>query len=85
MKTTGCSIRFPGVVPEAVEGLKMASALGSKKAAIQQNQNHGLLTVGPTIKAAAWWYIAMDKCGESAIARGGGRHARSLSLMRSPR
>jgi hypothetical protein len=47
---------FSGVVLDPDEGKKIALALGSKKAAILQN--HGLLTVGPTIEAAAWWYLA---------------------------
>ena len=39
--------------------------MGSKKAAILQN--HGLLTVGPTIEAAAWWYIAMDNAARTQL------------------
>ena len=56
---------FSGVVLEAEEGRKIAQALGSKKAAILQN--HGLLTVGPTIEAAAWWYIAMDNAARAQL------------------
>lgn len=56
---------FSGVVLEAEEGRKIAHALGSKKAAILQN--HGLLTVGPTIEAAAWWYIAMDNAARAQL------------------
>src|SRR3954463_4617227 len=56
---------FSGVVLEAEEGRKIAQALVSKKAAILQN--HGLLTVGPTIEAAAWWYIAMDNAARSQL------------------
>ena len=43
---------FSGVVLEAEESRKIAEALGSKKAVVLQN--HGLLTVGPTIEATAW-------------------------------
>lgn len=46
--------------------------LGSKKAVILQN--HGLLTVGPTVEAAAWWLISMDNATR-AIARGSSRKA----------
>ena len=56
---------FSGVVLEAEEGRKIAEALGSKKAVILQN--HGLLTVGPTIEATAWWYIAMDNAAQTQL------------------
>ncbi|ABQ35388.1 MULTISPECIES: class II aldolase/adducin family protein [Bradyrhizobium] len=56
---------FTGVVLNADEGKKIAAALGSRKAAILQN--HGLLTVGPTIEAAAWWYIAMDNAARTQL------------------
>lgn len=56
---------FSGVVLEAEEGRRLAAALGAKKAAILQN--HGLLTVGPTIEAAAWWYIAMDNAARTQL------------------
>lgn len=51
---------FGGVVVELDEGTRVATALGQNKAAILQN--HGLLTVGETVDAAAWWYIAMERC-----------------------
>ena len=57
--------QFSGVVLDADEGNKIAQALGSKKAAILQN--HGLLTVGPTIEAAAWWYLAMDNAARTQL------------------
>ena len=44
---------FSGVVLDDTEGEKIAAALGDRKAAILQN--HGLLTVGDSIDAAAWW------------------------------
>lgn len=56
---------FSGVVLDADEGRKIAEALGSRKAAILQN--HGLLTVGPTIEAAAWWFIAMDNAAHTQL------------------
>jgi ribulose-5-phosphate 4-epimerase/fuculose-1-phosphate aldolase len=56
---------FFGVVLEAEEGRKIAEALGSKKAVILQND--GLLNVGPTIEATAWWYIAMDNAARTQL------------------
>jgi ribulose-5-phosphate 4-epimerase/fuculose-1-phosphate aldolase len=50
---------FGGVVVELDEGQRIADALGSKKALIMQN--HGLLTVGHTVDAAAWWFITMER------------------------
>src|SRR5271165_201530 len=56
---------FSGVVLSASEGEKLAAALGNKKAAILQN--HGILTVGPTIEAAAWWYIAIEDAARTQL------------------
>jgi ribulose-5-phosphate 4-epimerase/fuculose-1-phosphate aldolase len=66
---------FGGVVVDLDEGQRIAEALGPKKAAILQN--HGLLTVGTTVDAAAWWFITMERTcqvqllAEAAAARGG--------------
>ncbi len=49
---------FSGVVLEQSEGARIAAALGPNKAVILRN--HGFLTVGETVEAAAWWYISMD-------------------------
>jgi ribulose-5-phosphate 4-epimerase/fuculose-1-phosphate aldolase len=51
---------YTGVVVDLEEGKRIAHALGSGKAAILAN--HGLLTVGDTVDAAAWWFIAMERC-----------------------
>ena len=51
---------YGGVVVEIDEGVRVAKALGSYKAAILQN--HGLLTVAGTVEAAVWWYITMERC-----------------------
>jgi len=51
---------FGGVVIDLDEGTRVGNALGNKKAVILQN--HGLLTVGDTVDAAAWWYICMERC-----------------------
>jgi ribulose-5-phosphate 4-epimerase/fuculose-1-phosphate aldolase len=62
---------FGGVVVDLDEGTRVAKALGDKKAVILQN--HGLLTVGQTIDAAAWWFITMDRsCQAELIARAAG-------------
>jgi ribulose-5-phosphate 4-epimerase/fuculose-1-phosphate aldolase len=50
---------FGGVAVDLDEGQRIARALGSKKAVILQN--HGLLTVGHTVDAAAWWFITMER------------------------
>jgi len=66
---------FTGVVLDTDEGSRIARALGKHKAAILQN--HGLLTVGQTVDAAAWWFITMERSchvqllAEAAAARTG--------------
>jgi ribulose-5-phosphate 4-epimerase/fuculose-1-phosphate aldolase len=50
---------YGGVVLELDEGLRIAQALGGRKAAILRN--HGLLTVGGSVDEAAWWYISMER------------------------
>jgi ribulose-5-phosphate 4-epimerase/fuculose-1-phosphate aldolase len=66
---------FGGVAMELEEGQRIAKALGDKKAVILQN--HGLLTVGETVDAAAWWYITLERTcqvqllAEAAAARTG--------------
>jgi ribulose-5-phosphate 4-epimerase/fuculose-1-phosphate aldolase len=62
---------FGGVVVELDEGARIAKALGDKKAAILAN--HGLLTVGHTVDAAAWWFITMERsCQAELVARSAG-------------
>jgi ribulose-5-phosphate 4-epimerase/fuculose-1-phosphate aldolase len=51
---------YGGVVIDAPEGDRLVKALGMNKAAILSN--HGLLTVADSVDAAAWWYIAMERC-----------------------
>ena len=50
---------YTGVVLEVGEAERIAAALGSNRAAILRN--HGLLTVGESVDAAAWFFIAMDR------------------------
>lgn len=51
---------YGGVAVEIEEGERITKALADKKAVILQN--HGLLTVGDTVDACAWWYIALERC-----------------------
>src|SRR5471032_251844 len=62
---------FQGVVLDTREGARIAEALGSSKAVILKN--HGILTAGPTVEAAAWWYIALDNaCHTQLLAEAAG-------------
>jgi ribulose-5-phosphate 4-epimerase/fuculose-1-phosphate aldolase len=62
---------FQGVVLDPAEGQRIAGALGSNKAVILKN--HGILTVGPSVEAAAWWYIALDNaCHTQLLAEAAG-------------
>jgi ribulose-5-phosphate 4-epimerase/fuculose-1-phosphate aldolase len=62
---------FSGVVLDNSEGERIAAALGDRKAAILLN--HGLLTVGGSIDAAAWWYISMERsCQAQLMAQAAG-------------
>ncbi|MGB0938158.1 MAG: class II aldolase/adducin family protein, partial [Colwellia sp.] len=56
---------FTGVVLDTTEGELIAEKLGNKKAIILQN--HGLLTVGNTVEAAAWWFITMERSCQAQI------------------
>lgn len=56
---------FNGVVYETDEGARIAAALGSRKGVILKN--HGILTAGPTVEAAAWWYIALDNACQTQL------------------
>lgn len=56
---------FSGVVLQEGEGARIVAALGDRKAVILQN--HGLLTVGPTVEAAAWWFITMDDAARTQL------------------
>ena len=62
---------FSGVVLDNSEGERIAAALGDCKAAVLQN--HGLLTVGDSVDAAAWWYITMERsCQAQLLAEAAG-------------
>ncbi|MGE0718620.1 MAG: class II aldolase/adducin family protein [Alphaproteobacteria bacterium] len=62
---------FSGVVLDTSEGAKIAEALGPMKAVILQN--HGILTVGRTVEACVWRYLAMENaCHAQLLARAAG-------------
>ena len=56
---------YSGVVMELDEGKRIAASLGDCKAAILQN--HGLLTVGASVDAAAGAFVAMDRACQSQL------------------
>ncbi|MGG6297929.1 class II aldolase/adducin family protein [Leptolyngbya sp. AN02str] len=62
---------YTGVVLDPNEGDRIAQALGHHKAMILKN--HGLLTVGQTVDAAAWWFITMERsCQVQVMAEAAG-------------
>jgi ribulose-5-phosphate 4-epimerase/fuculose-1-phosphate aldolase len=62
---------YSGVVLDNSEGDRIARTLGHRKAVILQN--HGLLTVGPSIETTIWWYIAMENaCQVQLLAQAAG-------------
>ncbi|TDB96310.1 class II aldolase/adducin family protein [Actinomadura sp. 7K534] len=62
---------YTGVVTDLEEGKRIAAALGDTKAVILRN--HGLLTVGDTVDAAAWWFITMERsCQVQLLAKAAG-------------
>jgi len=62
---------FTGVVLDTSEGARIAATLAGNKAIILKN--HGILTVGPTVEAAAWWYLALDNaCHTQLLAEAAG-------------
>ncbi|MGW7519291.1 class II aldolase/adducin family protein [Streptomyces sp. NPDC054796] len=63
---------YTGVAVDADEGRRIASALGPYKGVILRN--HGLLTVGDTVDAAAWWFHQMERaCGIQLAAKAAGK------------
>ncbi|MDX1269359.1 MAG: class II aldolase/adducin family protein, partial [Oceanisphaera sp.] len=53
------------IVAEPESGEAMAAQLGNKKAMI--HQNHGFITVGASVDAAAWWFIALERAAEVSL------------------
>lgn len=63
---------YTGVVLDTEEGKRIGAALGENKAVILRN--HGLLTVGPTVDAAVWWFITMERtCQAQLLADAAGK------------
>jgi ribulose-5-phosphate 4-epimerase/fuculose-1-phosphate aldolase len=63
---------YTGVAVDADEGRRIAAALGSRKALVLRN--HGLLTVGDSVDAAAWWFLSMERSSQvQLLARAAGR------------
>ncbi|MGG8406988.1 class II aldolase/adducin family protein [Streptomyces sp. 12297] len=64
--------RYTGVAVDAAEGRLIAAALGPYKGLILRN--HGLLTVGDSVDAAAWWFLSMERaCGIQLAAKAAGK------------
>ncbi|MFF8813086.1 class II aldolase/adducin family protein [Streptomyces pactum] len=64
--------RYTGAVVDPAEARAVAAALGPYKALILRN--HGLLTVGDSVDAAAWWFITMEQaCHVQLAAKAAGR------------
>ncbi|UJB43521.1 class II aldolase/adducin family protein [Streptomyces sp. A1-5] len=57
---------YTGVVVDEEEGRRIAAVLGPHKAVILRN--HGLLTVADSVDAAAWWFLAMERCCQVQLA-----------------
>ncbi|MFB7912345.1 class II aldolase/adducin family protein [Streptomyces sp. NPDC056061] len=63
---------YTGVVVDEEEGRRIATALGGRKAIVLRN--HGLLTVGDSVDAAAWWFISLERsCQVQLVARAAGK------------
>jgi ribulose-5-phosphate 4-epimerase/fuculose-1-phosphate aldolase len=63
---------YSGVTVDAEEGRRIAGVLGSGKALVLRN--HGLLTVGDSVDAAAWWFLSLERsCQVQLTARAAGR------------
>lgn len=60
-----CSDGGGAVVLDTEVGAAMARSLGDKKALI--HQNHGLITVGDTVDAAVWWFVALERCCQTQL------------------
>jgi ribulose-5-phosphate 4-epimerase/fuculose-1-phosphate aldolase len=63
---------YTGVVNDVAEGKRIAATLGGNKAVVLRN--HGLLTVGSTVDAAAWWFVTMERSAQvQLLAKAAGR------------
>ncbi|MGH1551306.1 class II aldolase/adducin family protein [Streptomyces sp. L7] len=72
---------YSGVSVDAEEGKRIAAGLGSRKALVLRN--HGLLTVGDSVDAAAWWFLSMERsCQVQLLAKAAGRPSSSTTTCR---
>lgn len=63
---------YKGLILERDEGDALARTMGDARAAILRH--HGLLTTGPSVEAAAWWFITMDRaCQMQLLAQAAGK------------
>ena len=60
-----CADGGGAVVLDTEVGAAMARALGDRKALI--HQNHGLITVGGSVDAAVWWFVALERSCQSQL------------------
>jgi ribulose-5-phosphate 4-epimerase/fuculose-1-phosphate aldolase len=68
---------YTGLVAEPEEGKRIAAALGGAKVVVLSN--HGILTVGQTVDAAAWWFLNYERmCQIQLVAEAGGRPLRCI-------
>ncbi|MFE9332803.1 class II aldolase/adducin family protein [Streptomyces sp. NPDC006925] len=58
--------QWTGVAVDAGDGARIATALGPHKAVILRN--HGLLAVGDSVDAAAWWLLQLERACEIQLA-----------------
>ena len=70
-RTTPSSTTTPVSCSRPRRASRIAQTLGSHKAVILRN--HGLLTVGDSVDAAAWWFITMERsCQAQLLAKAAG-------------
>jgi ribulose-5-phosphate 4-epimerase/fuculose-1-phosphate aldolase len=68
---------YTGVVADPDEGKRIAVALGGAKVVVLSN--HGVLTVGPTVDAAAWWFVDYERmCQIQLLAEAAARPPRLI-------
>ena len=72
---------YHGLVLDDEEGRRVAAALGTHKAVILRN--HGMLTVGTSVDAAAWWFLTLERSAEcqlQAYAAAAGRGTKPIVI-----
>ncbi len=56
---------YTGLVHDTSEGDRIGESLGNNKMVILRN--HGLLTVGASVDAAAWWFITAERTCQAQL------------------